>query len=49
MLRTMEENKFILERAVDGMNLAVGAYFRYACNACCHPELLHVHALEQIL
>ena len=49
MLRTMEENKFIMERAVDGMNLAVGAYFRYAHSACCHPELVHVHALEQFL
>ena len=26
--RTVEENKFVTEQSVDGMNLAVGAYLR---------------------
>ncbi len=29
MRRSMEENKFVVEQSVDGMDLAVGAYFRY--------------------
>ena len=49
MLRTMEENKFILERAVDGMNLAVGAYFRYAHSASCNPESARYDAFERFL
>lgn len=28
MRRSMEENKFVMEQSVDGMNLAIGAYFR---------------------
>ncbi len=28
LMRTLEENEYVIERAVDGMDLSVGAYFK---------------------
>jgi len=46
----MEENQFVTEQSVDGMPLAIGAYFRYSfskqhANAGCALHIIRVFNL----